>query len=121
MSQAEIVVDISILNRFTIEELGTSGAPLTASALDRPCAMYADHGSARPAMTQGHHIYPVYLQNRKYGQLRDGSLIFLCGTCHDNTHAWLYWLLGERREPAAPVPARAKAQAQIAFDWYNAP
>lgn len=55
-------------------ELALAGDLLTASALDRPCEMYRDHGSARPSVTQGHHIRPVYLQNRKYGEIRDGSL-----------------------------------------------
>lgn len=99
-------------------ELAMSGEPISASALDRPCVMYLDHGSARPAVTQGHHVFPIYLQNRVYGQIRLGELVFLCGTCHDNTHAWLYWLLGERREPTPHPPARAKALARRAYDWY---
>lgn len=90
----------------------------TAPAADKPCELYADHGSALPAVTQGHHIYPVYLQNRKYGGIRHGDLIWLCGTCHDNTHAWLYHLMGERRLPNPEPPRRSKALAQRAYDWY---
>lgn len=92
--------------------------PVTASAVDKPCELYKDHGSSRPVITQGHHIYPVYLQNRKYGKIRLSNLMYLCGTCHDSVHAWLYYIMGERRKPIAIVPLRAQAQAQKAFDWY---
>lgn len=83
-----------------------------------PCEMYVDHGSARPSITQGHHAKPVYLQNRLYGRIIDGTLIWLCGTCHDNVHSWIYFLLGERREPNPHPPARAKQWAQKCVDWY---
>lgn len=91
-----------------------------AQAALHPCEMYVDHGSARPCLTQGHHLKPVFLQNRVYGRLVDGTLMWLCGTCHDNLHAWLYFLLGERREPTPHPPARAKAAAQKVFDWFEA-
>lgn len=103
-----------------ILRLALAGSPLFASAAERPCEMYVDHGSAKPAVTQGHHVYPVYLQNRKYGKIVDGTLRFLCGTCHDSTHAWLYWIMGERKEPNPHPPPRAKALAQHALDWYLA-
>ena len=92
-----------------------------ASAAVRPCEMYRDHGSATPSVTQGHHVYPVYLQNRKFGEIRIATMVWLCGTCHDNVHAWLYWLMGERSKPNPQPPARAKAQAQIALDWFTGP
>lgn len=95
--------------------------PVTASAADLPCALYKDHGSATPVITQGHHIYPVYLQNRKYGKIVDPSLMYLCGNCHDSIHTWLYWLMDERKMPTAPVPPRAKQQAQVAYDWFMDP
>lgn len=90
----------------------------TASAITHPCEMYRDHGSARPVVTQGHHAKPVYLQNRLYGKIVDGTLIWLCGTCHDNVHAWLYWILRERRFQPLGTPARAVAAAEKAMDWY---
>lgn len=84
--------------------------------------MYKDHGSARPAFTQGHHRWPVYLQNRLWGEVRDQSLIWLCGTCHDNLHGWLYYIMGERKytyEQAQIVPPRAKDGAYAVVDWYE--
>ena len=46
--------------------------------------------------------------------------MWLCGNCHDATHEWLSWLLGEARRPD-PEPGRyAKALAQCAFDWFTA-
>lgn len=92
--------------------------PTTAPAAEKPCEMYLDHGSARPSVTQGHHVFPVYLQNRKYGRIVHGELMFLCGTCHDNLHAWLYWLMGERKIPNPEPPRRAKAHAARVVDWY---
>lgn len=93
--------------------------PRTAAAADRPCELYVDHGSARPSVTQGHHVFPVYLQNRIYGRITIPTLAYLCGTCHDNVHAVLYALMGERRLPDPMPPARARAMAQRAFDWYT--
>lgn len=95
--------------------------PITASATDKPCELYLDHGSARPVITQGHHIKPVYLQNRKYGKIVSNELMYLCGNCHDSIHAWLYWIMGERKMPTAPVPIRAKNKAQQAYDWFMDP
>lgn len=91
----------------------------TAQAADRPCEMYRDHGSAVPAVTQGHHARPVYLQNRVYGQILDPTLVWLCGTCHDNVHAWIYWLTGERRRPVPDPPPRARDMARQVHDWYT--
>lgn len=99
-------------------ELALAGEPMAASALDYPCAMYRDHGSARPSVTQGHHLHPIYLQNRKYGRIQDGELVWLCGTCHDNVHAWVYWLMGERKRPVPDPPLRAQAMARETVDWY---
>lgn len=94
-------------------------APRQASANLQPCELYLDHGSSRPVITQGHHVFPVYLQNRVYGHIRDGKLAYLCGTCHDSVHAWLYYLLGERKVPLSTVPNRAKAMAEVAAAWYE--
>lgn len=90
--------------------------PRTAPAALHPCELYLDHGSAKPSITQGHHVKPVYLQNRKYGRIVDSTLMYLCGTCHDNVHAWLYHLMGERRMPDPVPPPRAQAQAREALD-----
>lgn len=92
---------------------------MTASAATEPCELYIDHGSARPCVTEGHHVYPQYLQQRVYGSTTDTTRVFLCSTCHDNVHAWLYWLLGERQKPSPEAPARAKALAVRAHTWYT--
>lgn len=91
--------------------------PATATATDKPCQLHRYH-SPQPSRTQGHHRHPVYLQNRVYGKIQDPELLWVCGTCHDNIHEWLGWLLGETRRPN-PEPGRlAKAEAQATFDWY---
>ncbi len=92
----------------------------TAPAATHPCQMYLDHGSAQPSVTQGHHTRPVFLQNRKYGRIRDGSLLWLCGTDHDSLHAWLYYLLGERKMPDPLPPRRARRWAEEVYAWYVA-
>jgi hypothetical protein len=91
----------------------------TATAAEKPCELYAYHAPT-PSRTQGHHIRPVYLQNRVYGKIIDGTLLWVCGNCHDNIHEWLGYLLGESRRPN-PEPGRlAKAQARWTYDWYVA-
>lgn len=93
--------------------------PRLASAAAKPCSMYQDHGSARPAFTQGHHLYPVYLQNKVWGRIVLPNLVWLCGTCHDNLHGWLYWIQGERFATPIGVPARARAAAEAVDRWYE--
>lgn len=102
-----------------LEAAAASGTPMTAAAHLRPCELYTDHGSATPVITQGHHLYPVFLQNRVYGEIRLPKLMWLCGTCHDSVHAQLYWLLGERAAPQVLVPRRARQRALTAFEWYS--
>jgi hypothetical protein len=91
----------------------------TATASTKPCELYKDHGSATPSVTEGHHRHPVYLQNRVYGRIQDTQLLWVCSTCHDNIHAWLYWLLGERAQPNPLPPTRARVEALAAFAWYQ--
>lgn len=92
--------------------------PRTARAADKPCELYSYHAPA-VVRTQGHHMHPVYLQNRLYGRIQDPELKWLCGSCHDAVHEWIGWLLGETRRPV-PEPGRlAKAEAQRTVDWYQ--
>lgn len=92
--------------------------PKTAQAADKPCELYQYH-APRPSRTQGHHRHPVYLQNRVYGKIQDPELMWLCGTCHDSTHTWISFLLGEAREPNPHPGKYHKAEAQKAVDWYR--
>lgn len=83
---------------------------------DQPCQLVAYH-APEPVIVQGHHIHPQFLQNRVWGNIRDNDLKWLCGSCHDSVHAWLYWLLGEHVQPPRCGYA-ARAEAKRSFDWY---
>lgn len=89
----------------------------TAFAAEKPCSLVAYHAPT-PVMTEHHHSKPEYLQKRLYGETRYGPDTWLCSNCHDAVHAWLYWLLGERREPPN-IGRAAKAEAQRTFEWYQ--
>jgi hypothetical protein len=92
----------------------------TAQAVDRPCELYAHTRAPTPVRTQGHHVHPVSLQNRVYGQIRDPELMWLCGLCHDSVHETISWLLGEGRTPN-PMPGRnVLTEAERTVDWYHA-
>lgn len=93
-------------------------APATATATSRPCELYRWH--APPVVqTEGHHRLPQYLQRRLWGEVRDETLLWLCGNCHAATHEWIGWLLGESRRPS-PEPGRlAKAEAARTVAWYR--
>lgn len=93
--------------------------PQTAQADEHPCELYKTH-SPVVCRTQGHHIYPVYLQNRVYGKITIPTLMWLCGGCHDSTHTWLDWLLGEARKPSVLPSLRARKLAQSTYDWFTA-
>ena len=87
-----------------------------AMAEEHPCELYAYHRPV-PAITEFHHSKPVFLQNRLHGKIKHSADVWLCPTCHSNVHAWLDWLLKERRlEPK--VSLRARKAAQETFDWY---
>lgn len=91
----------------------------TAPAGERPCEVRIYH-RPEPVITQGHHIHPVFLQNRLWGKIRDNTFLWVCGTDHDSIHAWLYYLLGEHHKPAVDPGPLVRARAQASFDWYLA-
>lgn len=94
----------------------TPPAPRKAFHAEHPCQLNAYHAPL-PVMTEYHHQKPVYLQNRLYGRIVYGPSLWVCGNCHDAIHAWLYWLLGEHKQPPY-IGSHAKAEAQRTFDWY---
>lgn len=91
-------------------------APAKAFAPDQPCQLVSYHAPT-PVMTEHHHQRPVFLQNRLYGRIVYGPSLWVCSSCHDAIHAWLYWLLGERARPPY-IGRAAAAEAQRTYDWY---
>lgn len=91
--------------------------PLTAFANVQPCQLVSYH-APKPVMTEYHHTKPVFLQNRVYGKIVYGADLYVCSSCHDSIHAWLYWLLGEHRQPEG-VGRAAKTSAEATFKWYT--
>ena len=91
----------------------------TAQATAHPCELHDYHAPA-PVVTEGHHWKPVYLQNRLYGRIVDSTLTWLCSNCHEAVHAWLYYLMGERRRPNPDPGRKAKAEAQRTYEWFLA-
>lgn len=100
-------------------ELWQLERPSEATAAEHPCQLVGYHAPT-VVRTQGHHRRPQYLQRRVWGEVRDQSILWVCGSCHDSIHEWIGWLLGESRRPN-PEPGRlAKAEAQRTVDWYRA-
>lgn len=93
------------------------GRPVTARAATHPCQLHRYH-APRVVRTQAHHRKPVYLQNRVYGNIQNGEILWVCGTCHDSIHAWLSFLLGEAYRPEPEPGVKAKREAERAYDWY---
>jgi hypothetical protein len=92
--------------------------PRTARAADRPCELYKYH-APRVVQTAGHHVAPVYLQNRVYGRIQDPTLKWLCPNCHTAVHEVISWLLGEGRTPN-PMPGRnVLTEAERTVEWYR--
>jgi hypothetical protein len=94
----------------------TTALPRKAFWTDQSCQLVAYHAPT-PVMTEYHHQKPVFLQDRLWGEIRFGPSLWVCGNCHDAIHAWLYWLLGEHRQPPY-VGRAAKAEAQRTFEWF---
>lgn len=67
--------------------------------------------------TQGHHIYPMYLQRELWGQVRFHQLAWSCGTCHDSIHAWVDYLLRGYRSDIPP--ARLRREAERVAVWFS--
>jgi hypothetical protein len=93
-------------------------ASTRAFAQDHACQLVSYH-APEPIITEYHHTKPVYLQNRLYGRILYGADLWLCSNCHESVHAWLYWLLGERKQPPH-IGRAAKAEAERTFAWYTA-
>jgi hypothetical protein len=94
----------------------TVPAQRTAFAPEQVCELVSYHAPA-PVMVEYHHQKPVALQNELYGEIVYGPSLWVCGNCHDAIHAWLYWLLGEHRQPPR-IGRAAKAEAEAAYAWY---
>ena len=91
-----------------------------ALARDKPCEIYSHRCAPYPSRTQGHHLYPVYLQKRLWGEVRLHDRVWACGLCHDSIHDWIDWQLGEARQPL-PHPGRNhRRYAEMALEWYRA-
>jgi hypothetical protein len=91
-------------------------APVTAFYAAQPCELVSYH-APKPVVTEHHHSKPMYLQTRLWGEVRYDADLWVCSNCHEAVHAWLYWLLGERKQPPN-VGTRAKAEAERTYAWY---
>lgn len=94
------------------------GGVRSASFTDHSCELVGYHAPA-VVITEYHHQKPVFLQNRVYGHVKYGPSLWVCSNCHEAIHAWLYWLLGERKKPVN-VGRAAKAEAERTHAWYLA-
>lgn len=92
-------------------------APREAFFLEKTCELVSYHAPI-PVMTEFHHTKPVFLQNRLYGKIVFPADKWLCSNCHDAVHAWLYFLLGERKQPPN-IGRAAKAEAEATFNWFK--
>lgn len=93
--------------------------PREAQATDKPCELHVYH---RPVVvrTQGHHLFPLYLQRRVYdGRILHHDLLWLCGTGHDSLHAWLGWALGETYKPEQRVGYETMDIVESVVAWYE--
>lgn len=88
----------------------------TAQFTEHPCELVTYH-APQPVMTEFHHTKPVFLQNRLYGRIIYGADLWVCSNCHDAIHAWLYYLLGERKQPTY-IGRNAKAEAERTHAWF---
>lgn len=91
-------------------------ATTRAFAENKPCELVSYHAPT-PVMTEYHHTKPEFLQKRLYGKTLFPADLWVCSNCHDSIHAWLYWLLGERKKPPY-IGRAAKAEAERTFAWY---
>ncbi len=95
------------------------GSARQADAEKRPCELHTYH-SPVVVRTQGHHVFPVYLQMRLWQELRLQELLWICGTGHDSLHAWLPWALTEtRNRPLVRSGARTMDQVERVVEWYR--
>ena len=90
--------------------------PRQAQATEHPCEL-ADYHAPAPVITEFHHTKPVFLQNRLYGRIVYPADLWVCSNCHEAIHAWLYWLLGERKKPTV-MGRLARAEAERTYAWY---
>ena len=90
--------------------------PRTAFYEDHPCQLVRFH-APRPVITEYHHTKPEYLQKRLYGHTVYGPDLWVCSNCHEAIHAWLYFLMGERKEPQH-VGRSAKRSAEATLKWF---
>lgn len=69
---------------------------LGADPADHPCEMHKEH-SPRLLQTEGHHVFPQYLQRHVWGEVRDQRKAYICATGHTNLHLAIADLAAERK------------------------
>jgi hypothetical protein len=67
-------------------------------ARDQPCSIHRIH-LPTPVASELHHRFPLYLQRRAWGEIRDRDRVPLCGTGHSDVHFAIDALLLGRRMP----------------------
>ena len=72
------------------------------------CVLHRIH-LPRPVRTHLHHTFPLYLQLRKWGEVRDKRRVYVCPTGHDDVHAAIEALLVQ-----APLP-RGVGRGELAM------
>lgn len=100
--------------------MSTTDLVLSADGSERPCRFHKYHWP--PVLeTELHHLKPVYLQNRVHGKIVDPTTAPACPTGHSNFHAWISYLLGERRRRPWRLGTRVEMKhAREVVDWYLA-
>ena len=69
-----------------LDPAGPRGTPLRVPW--RGCALHRIH-LPRSSQTHKHHVFPKYLQLRKWGEVRDRRTVDVCPTGHNDVHAAL--------------------------------
>lgn len=98
-----------------LDPAGPRGTPLRMSWSG--CVLHRLH-LPRSSQTHMHHVFPMFMQLRKWGEVRDRRLARLCPTGHTDVHAALDALIAMRPVPSG-VGRKELDMAREAMRLFN--
>lgn len=91
--------------------------PLTVNQDVAPCELHTSH-SPITIVNERHHIFPLYLQTRVWGEVQDQRKMVICSTAHNTVHFAIEYYFKNNKWPVNVV-GKTRDLAELAITRYQ--
>lgn len=90
------------------------------AAETQPCTLHRDHGTARPARTAWHHLWPIGWGGPDLDYDQPGG-IWTCDNGHYTIHRILDWWRKDKSTPGREIPpfVHSRSELKAAHEGYQ--